>query len=277
MSTKICAITGAGGWVGGCVARHFRGHGWEVRGLTRDAGFTLGGAVPSLAGVHTLVHCAWDFAPLRWEEIEAVNVEGSRRLLVAAREAGVERLVFISTMSAFIGCCSLYGRAKLAAEAAAHAHGALVLRPGLVYGAGAGGMFGRLQTQVRSGRLVPLVGGGSRLCLVHEEDLCAFIRHFAEDDGPAPREAITAAHPQAWTFRAILEALAVCEGRKIAFVPLPWRLVWLALKMAEAVGLRLAFRSDSLVSLVNQNPEPDFSAAARCGLECRPFAASARG
>jgi hypothetical protein len=35
--------------------------------------------------------------------------------------------------------------------------------------------------------------------------------------------------------------------------------------------LRLNFRSDSLVSLMYQNPAPDFSANAGVGLVCRPF------
>jgi nucleoside-diphosphate-sugar epimerase len=272
---KICAITGASGWVGSCVARHFRVHGWQVRELTRAAGYTLDAEVPAglLDGVTALVHCAYDFSPLRREEIDAVNVAGSRRLFEAARTAGVRRLVFISTMSAFEGCRSLYGQAKLAIERDAREHGALVLRPGLVFGAGAGGMVGRLEKQVQSSRVVPLIGDGRQpLYLIHEEDLSAFIRRFAEDTAPAPVEAITAAHPQLWTFRAILEALAARQSRRLTLIPLPWQLLWLALKTAESLGLRPSFRSDSLLSLMNQNPAPDFSVPARHPLTCRPFA-----
>jgi hypothetical protein len=36
-------------------------------------------------------------------------------------------------------------------------------------------------------------------------------------------------------------------------------------------GLKLNFRSDSLVSLMYQNPQPDFSANSEAGLNCRPF------
>jgi hypothetical protein len=42
------------------------------------------------------------------------------------------------------------------------------------------------------------------------------------------------------------------------------------LKSAELCELRLNFRSDSLVSLMYQNPSPDFSANAGVGLRCRP-------
>ncbi len=47
---------------------------------------------------------------------------------------------------------------------------------------------------------------------------------------------------------------------------------WLGLKTVESIGLPLGFRSDSLVSLINQNAAPDFSATDRVGLRRRPFA-----
>ena len=55
------------------------------------------------------------------------------------------------------------------------------------------------------------------------------------------------------------------------FLPLPWRPVWLALRVAEAAGLRPGFRSDSLVSLMYQNPKPDFDPMHKLGIQCRPF------
>ena len=174
-------------------------------------------------------------------------------------------------MSAFDGCVSLYGEAKLAIERAALAAGALVLRPGLIHGENAGAMFGRLIAQVRSAAFVPLVGGGAVLHLVHERDLSDFIARFCAGEIATPNFPLTAAHERGWTFREILAALAAAQGRSPTFVPVPWRLVWLALKCAEFCRVPLAFRSDSLVSLLNQNPHPDFSANASFGLACRPF------
>ena len=37
---------------------------------------------------------------------------------------------------------------------------------------------------------------------------------------------IAAAHPQAWQLREILARIAQALGRRISFVPVPWRLVW---------------------------------------------------
>jgi nucleoside-diphosphate-sugar epimerase len=282
MSEKnICAITGSNGYVGGCVKNYFTALGWNVLELTRQPKpgargitFQLGAEVAPqiLAGVDVLVHCAYDFKPLRWDEIRAANVEGSRKLFQAARAAGVEKIVCISSISAYDGCRSLYGQAKLEIEKIALEHGALAIRPGLVYGSGPGGMFGKLAAQVKKSAVIPLIGDGSQIqFLVHQEDLCAFIARYAGGEVKLSPQILTAANEQPWPFKQLLLEISRGLGKNPKFIPLPWRLVWAGLKSAELCGVRLNFRSDSLVSLMYQNPQPDFSASAGVGLVCRPF------
>src|SRR5262245_24517267 len=138
----ICAITGASGYVGGCIKSCFEQSGWDILELTRRASpgaravpFELGAelAQETLAGSAALVHCAYDFRPLHLEEIRAVNVLGAQRVFDAARVVGVKRIIFISSISAYPGCRSLYGKAKLEIEELAMAHGVVSVRPGLVY------------------------------------------------------------------------------------------------------------------------------------------------
>ena len=218
------------------------------------------------------MHCAYDFQPLGWKEIHAVNVDGTRKLFRAARAAGIAKIVCLSSISAFDGCRSLYGRAKLEIEKIALDSGALVIRPGLVYGSEPGGMFGKLVAQVRKSSVIPLIGDGSQIqFLVHNEDLAGFIEKVAAGKIEIAPRVLSAAHEQPWTFRELLSEIARGLDKKVKFVPLPWRLVWTGLKTAEACGLRLNFRSDSLVSLMYQNPGLDFSSNAAAGLVCRPF------
>jgi nucleoside-diphosphate-sugar epimerase len=279
---KICAITGANGYVGGCVKKFFAARDWEIFELSRrpkpgarSFQFQLGDDLSPelLSGVSAFVHCAYDFTPLRWDEITDVNVEGSRKVLEAARAANVPKIVFVSSISAYDGCRSLYGKAKLEIEKIALANGALVVRPGLVYGGIAGGMFGRLSEKLRKSAVVPLIGGGKQIqFLVHSDDLCAFIEKYASGVIEIPPRILTAANEKPWPFRELITAVVrTQQGKNPVFIPAPWRLVWLALKSAEACGLRPNFRSDSLVSLMYQNPAPDFSANAGVGLVCRPF------
>jgi nucleoside-diphosphate-sugar epimerase len=280
------AITGASGFVGSQLADRFERAGWSVARFTTRAGeatdlvvpFHLGddvdGEVFRSRNVTALVHCAYDFKPVRWDDIRRVNVEGSRRLIVAARAAGVEKTIVISSISAFAGCRSLYGRSKLEIEAEAARSGAIVVRPGLVYGdlaSAASGMIGSLQRSAR-GRLVPLIdGGGHRQYLIHIDDLFELVRRLCAGDLGPPTRPVVAASPRGLTVRELVKALASPQGTRPRFVSVPWQVVWLGLKAAETAGLRLSYRSDSVVSIVHQDPHPDFSSLSELGVSVRDF------
>jgi nucleoside-diphosphate-sugar epimerase len=274
-------MTGARGFVGSRLARHLERDGWRVIAWTRqpEAGsgavaFRLGQEVdPGLfKGVRALVHCAYDFGPRRWEDITAVNVTGSQKLLEAARKAGVESVIFISSLSAFAGCRSLYGKAKLEIESAAQSLGAYVIRPGLVYSDNPRGMFGRLVGQVRGSRFIPIMRGGKQAqYLLHDEDLGKLILGCLEGRVPKPSGPITIAHEQGRELKEILSQIAQALGKRVSFVPVPWQCVWLALKSLELAGVQTNFRSDSLISMVHQNPRPAFASPNSLGFECRPF------
>src|SRR5262245_20077254 len=165
---RMCALTGANGFVGRELKTFLERADWKVIPWVRRPGegpgveFKLGNAVKpqALAGVEALVHCAYDFNLGRWEDIARINVGGTRELLSAATEAGVPRIVLISSLSAFPGCRALYGRAKLEMEALTKAARGHIVRPGLVYGDNPGGVFGKLVRQVRGSRFAPVLAGG---------------------------------------------------------------------------------------------------------------------
>jgi nucleoside-diphosphate-sugar epimerase len=281
---NTCIVTGANGFVGSRLKHHIRQSGWRIVSWTRQpqdsadqAAFRLGDDVAPdrFKGVRAVVHCAYDFNPRAWEEIVAVNVLGSQKLLEAARAAAVESIVFISSLSAFAGCRSLYGNAKLEIEKSAKRVGATVIRPGLVYGEDSGGMFGRLARQVRSSRFVPiLVGGRQTQYLVHEADLANLVRGCVDGLVPAGIGPISAAHEQGLELKEILGEIARTLGKRISFVPVPWQLVWLGLKSLELAGAQPGFRSDSLIGMVYQDPNPSFALLKSLGFQCRPFEAT---
>jgi nucleoside-diphosphate-sugar epimerase len=279
--TKVCVLTGAHGFVGSRLKRYLERDGWRVIAWTRQpepgsgaVGFRLGQEVEpaQFKGATALVHCAYDFGPRRWEDIAAVNVTGSQKLLEAARKDGVGSVVLISTLSAFPGCRSLYGKAKLEIEGFAQSMGATVIRPGLVYSDNPGGMFGRLVGQVRGGRCIPIMWGGKQVqYLLHDEDLGKLILACLGGRVPKAATPITIAHERGWELKEILTQMAQALGKRVSFVPVPWQCVWLALKSLELAGVRTNFRSDSLISMVYQNPRPAFASLKELGFECRPF------
>lgn len=280
------AVTGASGFVGGMLVERFARDGMWVTRFSRagrgdavalNLGQDVDPGVFSERSIDALVHCAYDFRPVTWAEIQRVNVDGSRKLLAAAHAGGVERIVVLSSISAFAGCRSLYGRAKLEIEAAGAEVGAAIVRPGLVYvdaGQKAGGMFGSLTRSARA-PVVPLIGGGTQCQhLIHIDDLYRLVAGLASGEFAPPPHPIVAASPRCWRMRDLVAALAQRQGRKPRFFPVPWPAVWLGLKAAELTGLRLGYRSDSVVSIVNQDPHPDFSALARLGIPVREFGAT---
>jgi len=193
-------------------------------------------------------------------------------LLEAAREAGVETIVFISTLSAFEGCRSLYGRAKLEIEATAHNMGANVIRPGLVYGKEGGGVFGRIVGLVRRSSVVPrLIGGQQVQYLVHENDVGKLVQACLEGRVPKPGESIPIAHERGWELTDIVLQIGRVLNRSFVLVPVPWQLAWLGLKMIEMVGGRPGFRSDSLLGMVYQCSNPNFELTRSMGIKCQPF------
>ena len=264
----MIAVTGASGYIGGRVIVHLRAAGTEAVALVRcppaNGGPAADGQRPRryalaeplpgdvLEGVETLVHAAWDLSA-RGSAIRAVNVRGSLPLLdgIAARGG---RTVLVSSLAAFAGARSLYGQAKLELERAVLDRGGIVLRPGVVFGVDAGGLFGAMAAALARRPVAPLIGGGwQRLFVTHDRHLCELIAAIVAGRVVAERP-VFAAHEVPTTLRAIAGQLAESHGRRLKVLPLPRSLAYLGLRVAESAGLSLPFRSDSLLSLANPAP-----------------------
>jgi nucleoside-diphosphate-sugar epimerase len=280
---RKCAVTGAGGYVGSRIVAYMQAHGWDVLALTRSRGSRLqagsasysledGISSDTLQGIDALIHCAYDFQPVTQKDIWRINVEGTARLFAAAHKAAVDRIVCVSTISAYAGCRSLYGKAKLAIEEEARKVGGVVVRPGLVYGREAGGMVGSLNRKMASTKVVPLIGNGSwMLYLSFDDDLCELIYRLCQKADDREHGLITAASSHGKSFRELLSDLALAHGKAPVFFSVPWRMVWLGLRLLETAGIRVNFRSDSVLGLVYPNPRPSFRELHEFGMTFRNF------
>lgn len=288
---RRCAVTGASGYLGSRLCAALRDGGRVVYELSRAAGggggefsipFSLArGAPPGFfreERIGALVHCAYDFRLTAWRDILEHNVKGSIRLMETAAAEGVERIVFISTMSAFEGCRSLYGRAKLEIERVALRLGAVVIRPGLVYGDHPGALVGAMVKALKVSPVIPLVGDGRQILYpAHEDDLARLVERILDGAGAEAAGPVIAASEEGKTFREIVTGLAARAGKRVWLAPVPWRLPWVLLRSAEALRLRPRFRSDSVLSLVYQDLRPDFAEARKIGVAFRNFDAPRRG
>ncbi len=275
----MIAVTGANGYVGGRILAHLRAEGVDAIALVRrpvpeEEGarrYALDTPLEDsvLDGVQTVVHAAYDLSQ-RGKDIRAVNFSGSLPLLdgVAARGG---RVLLISSLSAFEGASSQYGLTKLELERAVLERDGIVLRPGLVFGARAGGLFGAMVKALSKRSLMPLIGGGhQRLFLTHDERLCELVAAILAGRVNADRP-LFAAHEVPTTLRAIAAQIASAHDHRLTAIPFPPTLVRFGLRAGEVAGVSLPFRSDSLRSLLNPIPLDQVSALARSHVEFPPL------
>lgn len=201
-------VTGASGFVGGAVARHFAQRGDEVAAMSRseksDAAIrALGGApvrcdlesvaAADMGGAEAVVHCA-AFVE-QWGPKDAwkrFNVDGTARMLAAAREAGVRRFIHISTESVLWNGQHLrgadetyplapnspypYAATKAKAELlvkAANAPGfeTIILRPRFIWGPGDTTLLPTIEAMARSGQWMWINHGRAMTSTTHVTNL----------------------------------------------------------------------------------------------------------
>jgi nucleoside-diphosphate-sugar epimerase len=263
--SPVAAVTGASGYLGSQICQTLESRGWQVIRLTGSPAKSHGQVVSydlaapitaqvseALQSADALIHAAYDLSLTSSVDIWRVNVEGTRRLLKAAEEAGTGRIIVLSSMSAFAGTSQLYGRAKLDIEAITVQLGGCAIRPGLVHGKQAGGMTGALR-KLTGLPIVPVIAGGAGLYTVWEDDLMEAIALLASATTLEPGT-ISLAHPDKVTLVSIMSALAAEENRRSRFIPVPWQLVYWLLRTGELMRLQLPFRADSLLGLVRTAP-----------------------
>lgn len=270
MKKKTIAITGTQGNLGRVLKEKFLRENFHVISLNRKAvnsseyDFSL--EKPFDWQVLTekpeiLIHSAYDFSKINREEILEVNGRRTIDFLKSGKNSGIEKIIFISSMAAFDESKSIYGQVKYIVEEKVKELGGISIRPGLIWGENLRGIFGALKSIIKKFPVIPLIGNGKQiLYLVHEEDLAEAIFKVAMEKISSQR--IILASPEPLQFREILERMAKSLSRRVIFLPIPSFLPYIFLRFLEIIGIQPPFKSDSLISLMNQDPDPDF-------LECR--------
>ncbi len=169
-------LSGARGFLGSAMSARWRAPGCEVRD-TGTLRFGDGLPAPLLAGAKVFVHAAHDFGS------EQRTIDGTRQWFREAREAGVERQIFLSSYSAHANAQSRYGTCKFALERFILDNGGIVVRPGLV--AGSGGMFARMARSLLRWRVAPLVHADVRnVAVISLDDFLTALWAIAERSEP---------------------------------------------------------------------------------------------
>lgn len=276
----IIAITGASGLLGRALCEAFAAAGWHVRALCRNprSAFVspdisvhacdLPGAIDgaAFAGARVVIHAAYSMRSVSRDVDRRVNIDGSRAVLKLAREAGVHRYIFVSSVSAHPRAQGFYGQSKLQLEQDLDPARDLIVRPGLILDAHAG-LFVRMLRTVKSTGIAPMFGGGRQIIqTVHVADLAAaFVRAVDLDLAGT----LVICEPKGMEMRDLFKEMGRLLGRPVRIVSLPFAPVLLALRCAESLGVRLAVSSDNLLGLRSMEPMDSRPSIQRLGVNIR--------
>lgn len=264
----LALVTGASGFLGRHLVPALTRAGWSVRRAVRSADGTdgevlIGSIAPetdwqaALEGVDAVVHLA---ARVHYKNDEHavqlyrdVNVDGTLHLARSAATAGVRQFIFISTVlvhgrtnegrapfreSDVPTPRGLYGTSKAEAEAGLRTLArdsemkVSVIRPPLIYGAGAKGNFALLARAVKLGLPLPFAAIRNRRNFLSVQNLSSFILHRLGHPDPGSNfEIFLLADRERVSTPEFIACLARASGKSARLFRMPPKLLGAVLRM----------------------------------------------
>jgi UDP-glucose 4-epimerase len=254
----VVLVTGASGFVGRHVAPTLAREGWSVRRAVRspdgmDDEVVIESIGPetdwtaALEGVDAVVHLAARVHHKHEEHAvqlyRNVNIAGTLHLARSAATAGVHQFIFVSTVLVhgrsnegrapfseddILTPRGLYGMSKAAAEAGLRTLARdsemkiSVIRPPLVYGAGAKGNFALLTRAVNLGMPLPFGAIHNHRAFLAVQNLSSFIRRRLAHPDPASNfEIFLVADKEQVSTPEFIDRLAKAAGKSSRLFGMP--------------------------------------------------------
>ncbi len=261
--TRRVLVTGASGFIASHLLPRLASRGHRVRAMWRGREGPGRASAPGIDWVQgdvtrpdtlgravfecdVIVHLAGCSAGETPGSLERVNVAGTRNLLVAALDAGVERIVYVSALGASPAAGPYY-RSRFHAEDAVMSSGIehVILRPAVVYGP-ADHFVTSIVTLLRRFPVFPMLGDGTfRLQPVAVEDLVDALTQSVERPD-VEGGLFEVAGPEPISFTGIVRTVADVAGLRRPILPLPDGVASPLTRLARTAGLSTPFTREQL-------------------------------
>lgn len=218
------AITGGTGFVGRHVAERFDAA--DVVAISRRTGVDVDDVdalTAAFEGCDVIVHAAGINREIGDQTYERVHVEGTRKVVEAAKRSGAKKIILLSFLRARPECGSAYHESKWAAEEIIRASGLdyTILKAGMIYGHG-DHLVDHLSHTVQTLPLFATVGFREKpIRPIPISDLVDVV--VAAARGRLERQTVAVVGAEELTMTEAVHRVARLVGRRVLVVPAP---VW---------------------------------------------------
>jgi uncharacterized protein YbjT (DUF2867 family) len=274
-------VTGGSGFLGGYVLDEARKRGHEVVALARSdaaiAVVTQRGAQPLAGDFDDPAALPDVFASAQCSSllnIASLGFGHAPAIVAAARAAGLDRAVFLSTTAVTTKLRARSRAVRLDAERQIRESGLkwTILRPTMLYGAPGDRNLSRLLALLSRRPVLPVPGGGGHLQQpVHVADVANAVLSAVE----RPESAGTTydiAGPEPLSFADLLRISAQAVGSRTRLIPVPLSPLVAVARGYELLATRPRIRAEQLQRLAEDKVFSIEDAARDLGYAPRPFA-----
>lgn len=247
MNDSIVTIFGGSGFIGRQVVYALAKEGYRIKVASRSAEDSMplktAGAVGQIIPIscdvlkpelvrqavtnsHIVINLVGILYPKGRQTFQAMHVQAPEYITKAAKDAGVKRLIHMSSLGADRAKTSKYAVTKLFGEQKVKTifPDVTILRPSVVFGEN-DNFFNLFARMAKISPFLPLIGGGRTLFQpVFVGDIASAIVEILKDDGSKKR-IYELAGPDTLSFKEILQFILKHIDRKRILLPIPF---WLA-------------------------------------------------
>ncbi len=269
---RVIAITGATGFLGNALVRHFLKQGDKVIALVRAIPankiadveyivFDLSNRKCSKQHIEAdvLVHSA--FVPVT-ESKSALeqNTDGTKSLLKLF--PATTKNIFISSVSADLNSPAVYGQQKAVIENIFLEQGGCAIRPGLILGNG--GLFATMRDYLKKKRNIPVFNGGKQpLQTVYVQDLVQAIDKIISENHTG---VFTFCEHEPVPYKEFYAELCSQLGVQPRFISIPFWVADCMVSCANIVGITLPINKDNVQGLKLMKAHPSKEDAQKLGV-----------